>query len=84
MKQSATRGAPPVTMTISGIMERHGWTRSTVYRKLKNGDIRAVKDGRRTKIDVASADQHVAALPDATFRSPRPNQALAADAARAA
>ena len=69
------------TATIKAVMARQGWSHSGTYRLLQRGDIKAVKNGRRTLIILASVDAYVASLPQATFRSAGSGGAEAARAA---
>jgi excisionase family DNA binding protein len=46
-----------------------GLSRSEIYRRLANGDIRAVKSGSRTLILVDSLKAYLANLPAAKFRA---------------
>jgi excisionase family DNA binding protein len=46
-------------------------TRWSVWKKLRNGDLEAQKDGRRTKITVESIKKHAASLPVAEFGTRR-------------
>jgi hypothetical protein len=39
-------------------------SRSGLYELISTGKIRAIKDGARTKVDIASGDAHFASLPD--------------------
>jgi excisionase family DNA binding protein len=59
-------GPPP---TFVGIAEARrllgGCSRSSVYRWIEGGRLRAVKRGRRTLVDVASIERFLASLPDA-------------------
>ena len=53
---------PPV-LSISALQQRSGDSRSTIYRKIKDGRITAVKDGRRVKIITDSWLEHISNLP---------------------
>jgi hypothetical protein len=48
-----------------------GISRSSFYREAAAGNIRLVKYGRSTLVDMASLRQFLASLPTATLRSPR-------------
>ncbi len=51
------------------ICASYGLSRSTLYRLLGEGRLRAVKVGRSTLVEVESADALFSSLPSATFRS---------------
>jgi excisionase family DNA binding protein len=51
------------TLTIERACKRYDIGRTQLYRLLNTGAIAAVKFGRRTLINVASADGYFAALP---------------------
>ncbi len=44
-----------------------GLTRPNIYRKLAAGDIKAIKDGRRTLLVTASIIAYLESLPQAAF-----------------
>ena len=52
-----------VLISIEDFMSMYDYARASTYDLLNNGKIEGVKDGRRTKIVRASADQYVANLP---------------------
>jgi hypothetical protein len=64
----ATAEQTPVHAKIPFICRRHGDSRSNVYKHLANGDYDAIKVGRSTLIDVASADRYYGSLPKAQFK----------------
>jgi excisionase family DNA binding protein len=77
----------PFTLTIERACERYDIGRTLLYRLLNNGAITAVKLGRRTLINVASADAYFVSLPsydgaaaylDAAHASRRRTQATGA------
>ncbi|MDX5931571.1 hypothetical protein [Acidiphilium acidophilum] len=57
----------PITATIKGVRELTGWTHSECYRRLAAGDIKAVKQGRRTYVIVSSVREYLENRPVATF-----------------
>jgi len=62
-------------VTFDGFTQRYGAGRTTAYALLSDGKLRAVKCGRRTLIEVASADEYFAALPAASihcYRAAKP------------
>lgn len=61
--------AEPLAATIPNACQISGLSRSEIYRRLAAGDIRAVKNGKRTLILVSSVREYLAALPPATFRA---------------
>ena len=58
-----------VTVTIPDVTRLTGISRSEVYRLLSMGTLRAVKAGVRTLVWWDSVEQHLASLPEATFRN---------------
>lgn len=56
-----------ITTTVKGVRELTGWTHSECYRRLAAGDIRAVKQGRRTYVLVSSVREYLENRPVATF-----------------
>jgi excisionase family DNA binding protein len=62
---------PPILEYVSQTCARYSIARSHLYRLIGDGKIEAIKDGRRTKIIVASADAHFASLPKAEIRPAR-------------
>ncbi len=61
----------PVARTLEGTCEHYGWTRTYVFGELANGNLVAVKAGRRTLVTTESADRLFAALPRAAYRAPK-------------
>jgi excisionase family DNA binding protein len=53
----------PFTLTIDRACERYNIGRTQLYRLLNEGAVTAVKFGRRTLVNVTSADAYFAALP---------------------
>jgi excisionase family DNA binding protein len=60
----------PVLLTIENTEKIYGWSRSTQYRLLRAGKLRAVKVGSRTLVIAESCEAAVAQAPAATFRTP--------------
>ena len=60
----------PFAATIKDAARFAGWTRSEIYRRLTAGDIKGVKNGRRTLILMDSLRAYLQDLPPATFRPP--------------
>ena len=58
----------PAYLPINPACTWSGLSRSELYRRLAAGQVRAIKSGRTTLIDVSSLKAHLAALPQATFR----------------
>jgi excisionase family DNA binding protein len=58
----------PVHASINQTCERYNVCRSYLYRLIGDGKIAAVKDGRRIKIIVESAETHFASLPKAKIK----------------
>jgi excisionase family DNA binding protein len=61
----------PVYASINQTCERYNVCRSFLYRLIGNGKIEAIKDGRRIKVILASADAHFASLPKAKIKPDR-------------
>lgn len=60
----------PITVTIAGAMAMTGWSRTEVYRLLKEEEIEAIKDGpsgASTLILVTSIRNRIASRPRAVF-----------------
>jgi hypothetical protein len=58
----------PAFATLEEWQRISGDRRSTTYEKIGDGRLRAVKDGRRLKIDVAHGLAQLRALPPARIR----------------
>ncbi len=61
----------PLTVTLFGLLQRVGISRSEAYRLLAARKLRAVKSGKRTLILWASVIAYVDSLPTAEFTVPR-------------
>jgi excisionase family DNA binding protein len=70
MPSTIAASSPPgkAYATIPQTCERYGVGRSSLYREIGRGNIRAVKMGRRVLVEIASADAFFAALPPANIR----------------
>ena len=62
----------PLAAPIPDACRISGLSRSEIYRRLSAGDIHAIKSGSRTLILMDSLRAHLASLPAATFRAPKP------------
>jgi hypothetical protein len=60
----------PIGASIKEICRRHSVSRSTLYADLGAGNVIARKKGKRTIVDVASADAHYTSLPPAKIKPP--------------
>lgn len=60
----------PIHLSIKGTCERHNCNRTYLYELAGEGKILLRKSGRRTLVDVASADAHFASLPHAQIKAP--------------
>ena len=72
-KQARPRGPPPPvagarTLTVIGVTQHYGWSRSKTYELLGEGRLRGVKLGARLLIFTDSCDEVVAALPPAVIK----------------
>ena len=65
----------PNYLTINDFRSRYGVGNTLTYEMISDGRLRAVKLGRRTLIDAASARELFDSLPAATRRRSRPNEA---------
>ncbi len=59
---------PPVLMTIGELTKSGPWSRATIYRLLRGGQLTARKLAGRTVIDGASLRAFIENAPAATFR----------------
>jgi hypothetical protein len=57
----------PRYLDLRSAVRRYCTSRSTLYVHIRRGDIRAIKHGGRTLIDVASADKFFDGLPEVTL-----------------
>lgn len=58
-------------LTIVEAVERLCVSRAKLYGHLAAGDLKALKNGRRTLIDSDEVDAFIGRLPTATFRKPK-------------
>ncbi len=65
-----TSMAETIAYQIKDAVKASGLTRSEIYRRLAAGDLKAVKNGKRTLILTESIRDYLASLPAATFRPP--------------
>lgn len=61
---------PPVARTVEQTCAHYGWSRSYLFRALREGTLEARKAGRLTLISTESADRLYAGLPRQTYRAP--------------
>lgn len=61
----------PLLVSVQEAVRFSGISRSTLYRHLAAGDIRARKVGRSTRVETASLRDFVGQLPEAEFRCER-------------
>jgi len=59
---------PDLLVPIAAFAAQHGVSRSTVYRLLASGDLKARKLGRRTLVDVQHSQTWLQSLPAANIR----------------
>ena len=64
--------------SVQQCCHRNDISRSELYRLLGDGKIEAIKDGRRLKLIVDSADAYFASLPRAKIKIDRRGKATAA------
>jgi hypothetical protein len=60
---------PPLLLPIKEAIQWSRLSRAALYRRMKTGDIAAVKLGHRTFIRFDSLREFLAKLPSASFRS---------------
>ena len=56
---------PQRFLCVSDFCDAYGLARSVTYERIASGDLRAVKFGRRTLIDIEAAERFMSTLPDA-------------------
>ena len=61
----------PAGRTIEATCAHYAWTRTFVFEHLGNGDLEAIKAGRRTVVITESADRLFRNLPRAGYRKGR-------------
>ena len=59
----------PLFASVQDLTQIIGLGRSNIYEMLARGDLRAIKIGKRTLVDVTAARQFMAAQPAAVFTS---------------
>ena len=64
----------PFAVSVSAAARIIGSGKSTIWEKLAKGELDAVKDGRRTKVILASIERHVASWPRAKFQPHKPRR----------
>jgi hypothetical protein len=62
----------PLAVTIENAAKLTGESRSQVYNRMGRGEYTAIKAGRRTLILYESIKAHIAGLPRATIKAPKP------------
>jgi hypothetical protein len=68
-------GPTPQFATIAGFQQLTGLSRRVVYEEIGRGNLRAIKRGASTLIDVAAGLAWLRSLPPAQIRPPRPRKA---------
>jgi hypothetical protein len=68
---AASVGAEMLAAPIVRAMAISGLSRSAIYRAAAAGDIRLLKVGRSTLVDMASVRAFLASLPTASIRAPQ-------------
>ncbi len=61
----------PLALPVAAAMVASGLSRSSIYREAGRGNIRLLKLGRTTLVDMASVRAFLATLPVAPIRAPR-------------
>jgi excisionase family DNA binding protein len=69
----------PIHLSVRDACARHNLSRSGLYILIGQGKVAAVKNGRRTLINVPSLDAHFASLPAAEIKIPKSATAAAAN-----
>jgi excisionase family DNA binding protein len=72
----------PLALTIAKTAQVTSESRSKVYEHIAAGTYQAVKSGRRTLIVYASVKAHIAGLPPARIKAPKPRPPRAVPEAR--
>jgi hypothetical protein len=62
----------PITVTIEQTEKLTGESRSQIYNRLGRAEYTGVKSGRRTLIVYESIKRHIASLPPARIKPPKP------------
>ena len=62
----------PITVSIEQTEKLTGESRSQIYNRLGRGEYTGVKSGRRTLIVYESIKAHIASLPPAVIKPPKP------------
>ncbi|WP_043358800.1 DNA-binding protein [Belnapia sp. F-4-1] len=62
---------PPLAVPLPHAPAVTGLSRSTIYREAARGNIRLIKAGRSTLVDMASMRAFLASLPTASIRAPQ-------------
>jgi excisionase family DNA binding protein len=60
-----------IHLSVKDACARHNLSRSALYLLIGAGKIAAIKNGRRTLINVPSLDAHLASLPAAEIKMPK-------------
>jgi hypothetical protein len=74
MKGSGSPGPEPAFCSIEDWCVISGMSRRSTYEKLGTGDLKAVKFGSKTLLDVEFNLTWLRSLPPAVFKAPRPRQ----------
>jgi hypothetical protein len=78
MKGSGSPGPEPAFSSIGDWCVISGMSRRVTYEKLGTGELRAIKLGSKTLIDVEHGLAWLRSRPAAVIRAPRPRQQVAA------
>ena len=70
-REERNGASSPRTLTVAGVKQRYGWSRSKTYELLGEGRLRGVKMGTRLLIFTDSCEEVVASLPAAVIRAPK-------------
>jgi hypothetical protein len=78
MKGAGSPGPEPAFASIEDWCVISGMSRRTTYERLGSGELRAVKLGSKTLVDVPHGLSWLRSRPPAVIRAPRARQAVAA------
>jgi hypothetical protein len=78
-REEGATALPPLLLSVSETARITNSGESTIWGKLAEGLLEAVKDGARTKVKYSSVERHYGALPAAKFLPPKPRRSAQRD-----